>query len=100
MNEFLNWEMLGTYAGCTAAVGMLTQFIKGIGVLDRIPTQIVTYVLALVLMLSSSVFTGGLTVEGAALTVFNAAIVSLASNGGYAAIERIGEKMDEGRMSE
>ena len=51
MSEFFNWEMLGTYAGCTAAVGVITQFIKGIGVLNRIPTQVVTYVLALVLML-------------------------------------------------
>lgn len=100
MSEFFNWEMLGTYAGCTAAVGVITQFIKGVGVLNRIPTQIVTYVLALVLMLLASVFTGGVTLEGAVLTVFNAVVVSLASNGGYSAIERVAEKLNEGRMSE
>jgi hypothetical protein len=95
MSEFFNWEMLGTYAGCTATVGVITQFVKGVGVLNRIPTQIVTYVLALVLMLLASVFTGGVTVEGAVLTVFNAVVVSLASNGGYSAVERIGEKMKQ-----
>jgi hypothetical protein len=69
-------------------------------VLNRIPTQIVTYVLALILMLLASVFTGGVTVEGAVLTAFNAVVVSLASNGGYAAVERVAEKLNEGRMSE
>ena len=100
MSEFFSWDMLGTYAGCTAAVGVITQFVKGIGFMAQIPTQIVTYVLALILMLLASVFTGGITVEGAVLTVFNAVVVSLASNGGYAAAERIGEKMNEGKMGE
>ena len=93
MSELFNWTMLGTYAGCTAAVGVITQFIKGLGVLSRIPTQLVSYVLALALMLLSAAFSGGLTVEGAVLTVFNAVVVSLASNGGYSAVERISEKM-------
>lgn len=100
MSEFFDWEMLGTYAGCTAAVGLITQYVKGIGVLDRIPTQIVTYVLALVLMLLASVFTGGVTLEGAVLTVFNAVVVSLASNGGYAAVQRIGAKEENGERAE
>ena len=53
-----------------------------------------------VLMLLAAVFTGGVTVDGAVLTVFNAVVVSLASNGGYAAVERVAEKLNEGRMSE
>lgn len=100
MSEFFTWDMLGTYAGCTAATGLITQYIKGVGVLARIPTQVVSYVLALVLMLLSAVFTYGITLDGIVLTVFNAVIVSLASNGGYAAVERVAEKLNEGRMSE
>lgn len=100
MSEFFTWDMLGTYAGCTAATGLITQYIKGVGVLARIPTQVVSYVLALVLMLLSAVFTYGITLDGIVLTAFNAVIVSLASNGGYAAVERVAEKMNEGRMGE
>lgn len=100
MSELFTWQMLGTYAGCTAAVGLITQFIKGVGGLSRVPTQLVSYVLALVLMMLSAAFLDGITVEGAVLTVFNAVVVSLASNGGYAAIERVAEKMNEGRMGE
>lgn len=100
MSELFTWQMLGTYAGCTAAVGLITEFIKGIGVLKRIPTQLVSYVLALILMMLSAAFMGGITVDSAVLTVFNAVVVSLASNGGYAAVERVAEKMNEGRMGE
>ncbi len=100
MSELFTWQMLGTYAGCTAAVGLITQFIKGVGVLSRVPTQLVSYVLALVLMMLSAAFMDGITVEGAVLTVFNAVVVSLASNGGYTAVERVAEKMNEGRMGE
>lgn len=100
MSELFTWQMLGTYAGCTAAVGLITEFIKGIGVLKRIPTQLVSYVLALILMMLSAAFMGGITVDSAVLTVFNAVVVSLASNGGYSAVERVAEKLNEGRMGE
>lgn len=89
MNEFFTWEMLGTYAGCTAAVSIITQFIKGVPGIVKIPTQVVSYVIALVVMLCATGFTSGLTPDGVMLTVFNAAVVSLASNGTYAAVTRV-----------
>lgn len=89
MSEFFTWEMLGTYAGCTAAVSIITQFIKGVPGIVKIPTQIVSYVIALVVMLCATGFTSGLTPDGIMLTVFNAAVVSLASNGTYAAVTRV-----------
>lgn len=91
MNEFFTWEMLGTYAGCTAAVSIITQFIKGVPGVVKIPTQVVSYVIALVVMLCATGFTSGLTPDGIMLTVFNAAVVSLASNGTYAAVTRVSE---------
>lgn len=91
MNEFFTWEMLGTYAGCTAAVSIITQFIKGVPGIVKIPTQVVSYVIALVVMLCATGFTSGLTPDGIMLTVFNAAVVSLASNGTYAAVTRVTE---------
>lgn len=91
MSEFFTWEMLGTYAGCTAAVSIITQFIKSVPGIVKIPTQVVSYVIALVVMLCATGFTSGLTPDGIMLTVFNAAVVSLASNGTYAAVTRVTE---------
>ena len=79
---------MGSYAGAVAAVGVLTQISKGIPGIARIPTQLWSYLLALATLLLSMAFTSGFTPEGAALAAFNAAIVSLAANGGHAALSR------------
>lgn len=88
--EFFDWAMLGTYAGATMAVCVLTQLTKGIKFIERIPTQIWSYVLSLIVLLLAQVFGNGFDAQNAVLAVFNAAIVSLAANGGYEAVSRIG----------
>lgn len=86
MDGFFTWSMLATYAGATVATGALTQWLKGM--FATIPTQIVSYVIALILLLAATFFTGGLTLESGILCAVNAVVVSLASNGGYDAIKR------------
>lgn len=93
--EFFDWAMLGTYAGATMAVCVLTQLTKGIKLIERIPTQIWSYILSLIVLLLAQVFGDGITAQNAALAVFNAAIVSLAANGGYEAVSRIGSGNEE-----
>lgn len=83
MTEFVTWAYLGTMAGATAFTMLVTQFIKGIGFIDRIPTRIVSYVVALVTLVAAFGFTGVTGVSNYALCVVNALIVALASNGGY-----------------
>ena len=87
--EFFDWNALGTYAGAALAVAVLTQITKGIPGIARIPTQLWSYLLALATLLLALAFGPGFTAKGAVLTLFNAAVVSLASNGGYAAVERL-----------
>lgn len=88
MNEFFTWAMLGTFAGCTLGTGILTQFLKGM--LDKIPTQIVSYVIAVVLLGAAGAFTGTLTgAAEIAMVPLNAILISTAANGGYAAVQRI-----------
>lgn len=86
--EFFDWAMLGTYAGAVMAVGILTQLTKGIKWIEKIPTQIWSYMLSLIVLILAQVFGAGISVDGAVLAVFNAAIVSLAANGGYEALNR------------
>lgn len=85
--EFFDWAMLATYAGALAATALLTQWLKG--VFQSIPTQIVSYGIALVVLLAATFFTGALTVESGVLCLINAALVSLASNGAYEAVQRV-----------
>lgn len=87
-NEFFTWAVLLTYAGATLATSLVTQLIKGLGFIDKIPTRITSYAIALVVLLAATFFTGGLTLESGVLCVVNAVVVSLASNGAYDAVAR------------
>ena len=83
MNEFFTWTMLLTYSGAAVATALVTQFIKNVGVLAKVPAQIISYVVALVVLLAATFFTGAMTLEAAGLCVLNAIVVSFASNGAY-----------------
>ncbi|MEL7610355.1 MAG: hypothetical protein AAGU74_12760 [Bacillota bacterium] len=48
----------------------------------------------------AKLFTGGLTLEAGALYVINAAVVSLASNGAYDAVQRVQKKRIDNKMND
>ncbi len=87
--EFFLWSDLGTYAGAMLATGIFTQLTKDMKGISAIPTQLWSYLLALITLLLAAVFSGTFTVSGAVLTIFNAAIISLAANGGYSMLQRM-----------
>lgn len=87
--EFFTWNILGTLAGAMFAVAIITQIIKELPFIKAIPTQVVSYVLALLILIAAQAFTEGLSASSAALAAVNAAMVSLAANGGYAALKRL-----------
>lgn len=93
--EFVTWELLGTYAGAMAMVGVITQLTKNIKFISAIPTQVWSYILALVVMYSANFFLGQLTLSNAILILFNSALVSLGANGGYEGIVRAFTKKSE-----
>ena len=79
-----SWESLGTLAGATAATLMIVQLIKA--PLDRIwkiPTRLVAYLVALMLLLAAQAFTKGLDAQGTALSAVNAAMAALSAYGSY-----------------
>ena len=89
LTEFVNWTNLATYAGCLAMVLILTQLTKGIPGVKQIPTQLWSWLLSVAVLLPAQYFTGALTVETGCLSLLNAAIVSLAANGGFEAAQRV-----------
>lgn len=98
MNEFVSWEMLATFAGAVLIVSILCQFTKGICSIDKIPTQIWSYILSLIVLYPAMFFTGQLNGETAVLTIFNGILVSIAANGGYSAVLRILGKNTDGEL--
>lgn len=87
--EFFTWDNLGTYAGAAALVALITQLTKELRYINKIPTQVWSYILAVVILIASQIFTGTLTGSSAALALANGVLVSLASNGGYSLITRV-----------
>ncbi|MBR2662822.1 MAG: hypothetical protein IKE25_03830 [Clostridia bacterium] len=78
------WEQLATIAGATAAVVLIVQFLKlPLDHIWKIPTRIVVYIMALVILLIATAFTTGLTPQSAILTAVNAFIVALSAMGAY-----------------
>lgn len=93
MNEFLSWNMLSSYAGVVLAVTLITELIKGVGFIDKIPTRFVSYIIAVVLMIAAMFFTTGFSWSAFALIWVNAVVVSLAANGAYDGIAAGMKKM-------
>lgn len=89
--EFFDWSILGTFAGSVFAVGILTQLTKSISAIDKMPTQIWSYILSVVILIGAQAFTSGLSGSQIGLAFINAAMVSIAANGGYAALSKIRE---------
>lgn len=88
--EMFTWEYLASSAGATAAVTIITQFVKGIPYIEKLPTQLVSYVVSLAVMFAASFFTGALTGSTAALIPLNAVVVMLAANGAYNTVSKKG----------
>ncbi len=86
---FLSWETLTTYTGSLAMVMIITELTKNIRGIRRLPTQLWSYFLALLVLYPAAYFTGMLSRAQAVLLLFHGAILALAANGGYAAVERI-----------
>ena len=87
--EFVTWEMLATYAGALTMVLIVTQFTKNLSFIAKIPTQVWSYIVALLVLYPANYFIGALTIETAVLILFNGIIVALAANGGFEALSKM-----------
>jgi len=92
------WQQLATIAGATAATLLIVQLLKlPIDKVWKIPTRIIVYVIALIIMIVAQAFTGGLNWSNAGLAVINAVIVALSAMGAY---EMTFRRVDEKRIAE
>lgn len=91
--SFFSWEMIGTFSGAVALVVFIVQLLKlPIDRVWHIPTQIVVYIVSLIVLLLAQAFVpalGGLTWQSGTLCIFNAILVALTAMSAYSvAIEK------------
>lgn len=87
--DFFTWAVLLTYAGAVLATTLVTQLLKGVGFIDKLPTRLFAYIVALIILLAATYFTGGMTIEAAALCLVNAVVVALAASGAFDTIKQV-----------
>lgn len=87
MDNFLTWDVLLTFGGCVAGTALLTEFLKK--QLPKINPQIVSFVLAAMLLIVGHIATGTFAWAELPLYLINAVAVSLSSNGGFDAAKEL-----------
>lgn len=93
-----DWTQLATIAGATLATLLIVQLLKlPLDKVWKIPTRIVVYIIALIIMTVATHFTNGLSWDKFALAAVNAVIVALAAMGSY---ELTFRKLDEKRKTQ
>ncbi|MDL2259145.1 hypothetical protein LJC42_08395 [Eubacteriales bacterium OttesenSCG-928-K08] len=86
MNEFFTWAVLATYAGATLATALITELLKNFSFIAKLNTRGVSYLVALIVLLTAGAGLGTLSWGSAGLCVINAVVVALASNGAFDAL--------------
>ena len=82
--EPVSWDQLATISGAALATLLIVQLLKlPLDKVWKIPTRIVVFFIAFVILLLATYFTKGLNANNALLTVINAVIVALTAMGAY-----------------
>ena len=80
----VTWEQLATIGGAAMATMLVVQLLKlPLDKVWKIPTRIIVFVIAFIILILATYFTQGLSWSTALLTVINAVIVALTAMGGY-----------------
>ena len=80
----VTWSQLATIGGAAMATMLIVQLLKlPLDKVWKIPTRIIVFVIAFVVLGLATYFTQGLDWSVALLTIINAVIVALTAMGGY-----------------
>lgn len=80
----VTWSQLATIGGASMATMLIVQILKlPLDKVWKIPTRIIVFVIAFIVLSLATYFTTGLDASTALLTVINAVIVALTAMGGY-----------------
>lgn len=88
MNDLMNWETLGTLAGATGAVLLITQYIKPF--LKMVNTRLIALILSMIILIAVTIVSKGSPQEYA-IAILNSFLVATSAMGAY---EVTFEKLD------
>ena len=81
---FFSWAGMGTMAGTVAAVLIIVQYIKApLDKIWKIPTRVVVYIIAFMLLMATEVVAGTISWESVGLVILNAFMVATSAMGTY-----------------
>ena len=80
MNELMTWTNLGTLAGATAAVLLITQYIKPF--FPKIDTRLIALILAVGILEAATAIAGGSAADYI-VAILNAVLVASSAMGAY-----------------
>ena len=95
MSEYFSWHLFLTVSGAATVTALITQFLKEL-VREKlkIPPQILSYIVAVIIMSGAAFFTGTAETPGDWLIIpINALIVAGSSNAAYIAVRDIHNKL-------
>ena len=85
--SFFTWGDVATYGGAVMAVLIITEFTKDLPGIRRIPTRLWAYLVALILLVTSAVFTADVVrAQDVLLCFINGVIVAMSAVGSYHAV--------------
>lgn len=87
MEGYFTWQTLITYSGATLATTLLTQFLKDVKPFKLLHTRLLSYLIALTVIVLSTLALRGFEWRELAMAVINAVVVALASNGAFEAVK-------------
>lgn len=83
MQDFFNYEYLGTLAGATAATTLIVQFLKKLPVIKKLRTRWLVLIVATSLIIAVALITGQFRIYNLLLYIINSLFVTTLSIGSW-----------------
>lgn len=83
MDKFFTYEMLLTYATCVTAVFGVTQFIKDLPAIKKIPTKYVSFFISLAIVIITNIAVNNFKISNILLYILSSIFISMNANGIY-----------------
>ena len=81
MNEFLNWDVLSTYASFVTIVFMVVEFTKDLKGIKKLSTKYWSFIISLFLLIITNIALETFYITDIILYILSSMAISLGSNG-------------------
>lgn len=83
MDNFISYEVILTYATFVTIIFGVTQFLKDITILKKIPTKYLSFLIAVIILMLANIAVGSFLVKDVLLYILSSIFASMGANGIY-----------------